>query len=176
MRVIKFIPILLFIVIITFLIRALSMETSDVSTTLINQSVPNFYLPDLIHTDKTFSQKDLLGHVSMLNVWASWCNICRHEHSFLMSIATTSNFKLYGLNYRDNPEDAKMWLQIYGNPYMEIGMDVTGSTGMDFGVYGTPETFIIDKKGVIRYKQSGEITQAKWDDVLKPLIDSLAKE
>ena len=109
----------------------------------------------------------------MLNVWASWCVACRAEHPVLLELAKKNVVTLYGLNYKDNREDALRWLDYYGNPYVESALDLDGKVGIDFGVYGVPETFIVDKKGIIRYKQIGPITDDILEDTILPIISKL---
>ncbi len=122
------------------------------------------------------TNKDFLGKVTIVNVWATWCHACATEYDMLLELAQDNQVIFYGLVYKDNPEAVKKWIAKYGNPYRMIAVDQTGDTAIDWGVYGTPETFIIDKKGVIRYKQIGPITADVWEQTLKPLIQKLWKE
>ena len=124
----------------------------------------------LLQPDQQLSEKIFLGKVSLLHVWATWCATCRAEHLVLMDLARSKKVVFYGLNYKDNPEAAKNWLKQYGNPYKAIISDPQGRLGIDLGVYGTPETFLIDSQGVIRYKYIGAITQHIWEHDIMPEI------
>jgi cytochrome c biogenesis protein CcmG/thiol:disulfide interchange protein DsbE len=140
---------------------------------LIGRPAPKFTLPALEDPKVTISNADLKGKVSLVNVWATWCVSCRAEHKELMRLAKVDGVRILGLNYKDDREDAKRWLQIYGNPYVANAFDADGRVGIDWGVYGTPETFLVDRKGIIRYKQIGPIDQQVWEKTLRPLIDKL---
>lgn len=109
----------------------------------------------------------------MINVWASWCVSCRAEHAVLVDLAKRDLVTIYGLNYKDKRDDALRWLEDFGNPYIESAQDIDGKTGIDFGVYGVPETFIVDKQGIIRYKQIGPITEEILDKTILPIINKL---
>ena len=153
--------------------RGLSLHPTLVPSPLVNKPAPNFELPTLFDEKKITSNHDLFGHVTLLNIWATWCVACAEEHAFLMELAQKKQFALYGLNYKDNPDAAKKWLKQYGNPYQRIAIDPNGTAAIDWGVYGTPETFIIDQNGIIRYKQIGPITADSWEKTLRPLIEKL---
>jgi cytochrome c biogenesis protein CcmG/thiol:disulfide interchange protein DsbE len=168
-------PLILFLIIVTILARGLHLHPNQVPSPLINKPAPAFELPQLT-AKKITTNKDFIGHITLLNVWATWCYACAQEHAFLLELAKNEYLSLYGLNYKDDPVSAQKWLQEYGNPYRIVGVDKIGNVAIDLGVYGTPETFIIDKKGVIRYKQIGPITPEIWDQNLKPLVDKLRAE
>src|SRR3990167_402201 len=169
----KILPLILFFLMIILLGRGLSLHPTLVPSPLVNKSAPNFELPTLFDEKKITSNHDLFGHVTLLNIWATWCIACAEEHAFLMELAQKKQFVLYGLNYKDNPAAAKKWLKQYGNPYQRIAIDPKGTAAIDWGVYGTPETFIIDQNGIIRYKQIGPITAAVWEKTLRPIVEKL---
>ena len=165
---------MLFIVCITVMWRGLSLHPSDVPSPLIGKRAPRLQLPLLLNTHLISLNKELKGHVTLLNVWASWCVACSEEHDLLLHIAKNKNFELWGLDYKDNPEAAVSWLERKGNPYQKVLLDKQGLTAIDWGVYGTPETFVIDKQGIIRYKQVGPILADDWQNIFLPLIQQLA--
>ncbi len=171
------VPLGIFIVLAIFLGIGLTRDPKLVPSPLIGKPAPAFTLPRLYEPEKNFSNEDLAGKVSLLNVWASWCAACRSEHPFLMQLAGKNIITIYGLNYKDERDDAIRWLAQYGgNPYTVIGHDLNGRTGMDWGVYGVPETFVIDKKGVIRYKHVGPLQPEVWNSTLLPIIQKLQAE
>lgn len=177
MRVFKYLfSAIIFISIVILLWRGLSLHPAEVPSPLINQAAPVFTLPTLFDEKKNLTNKNFLGQVSLFNVWASWCGACEEEHGFLMQISQKYHVALYGLNYKDDPKKAKLWLKQNGNPYQLIGSDSKGMVAIDWGVYGTPETFVIDKHGIIRYKQIGPITEDDWKNNLWPLIKRLSHE
>lgn len=170
------IPLLSFMIIIGFLWRGLQLNPSTVPSPLISQVAPDFNLPHLFDTRETTSNDDFIGHVTLLNVWATWCHTCADEHPFLLKLANSEDLRMVGLNYKDDVILAKQWLQKNGNPYHTVAVDASGDAGINWGVYGTPESFIIDKKGVIRYKHVGPITATVWEKTLHPLIVQLRNE
>lgn len=153
-----------------------SSYTTELPSALIGERIPNFQLPVLQQSDKTFTQKNLVGQVSLLNVWATWCTACGVEHDMLMTIKNKYNVPIYGIDYKDNARDAAKWLRDKGNPYVMIGNDITGDVGIDLGVYGTPETFILNKNGDIVYRHVGSIDQDTWDNVLYPIVQKYQNE
>lgn len=172
-----FIPLIIFVVIGVFLAIGLTLDPRKVPSPLINKPSPAFNLPRLEAPDKSLSQKDFLGKVVLFNVWASWCSACRQEHGFLLELAKQHIVPIYSLNYKDQREDAKRWLvEQGGNPYTAIAVDSNGRVGIDWGVYGVPETFVIDKKGTIRYKQIGPLDYQNWSETVLPLIKQLQAE
>ncbi|OYT99658.1 MAG: DsbE family thiol:disulfide interchange protein [Burkholderiales bacterium PBB1] len=166
-------PLLVFVVMAGFLAIGLKLDPREVPSPLIGKPAPAFDLPQLAAPDQRLAAKDLRGQVWLLNVWASWCVACRQEHPLLVEIAKTGQLKLYGLNYKDKRDDALGWLNRYGNPYLQSVSDTDGLVGIDYGVYGVPETFVIDKQGVIRYKQIGPVTPEALRDKLLPLVAQL---
>ena len=143
---------------------------------MTGEPLPRFVLPTLDNPNEFFSSQQLKGQVVLINVWASWCSACQHEHAMLMEIKNKYHVPIYGILYRDQPTDAIHWLKEDGNPYMMVGQDPNGDTSIDLGIYGTPETFIINKQGKIIYRQVGVISQSEWQDVLYPMIQEAARE
>ena len=166
-------PLLVFVVLAGFLAIGLKLDPREVPSPLIGKPAPAFDLPQLAAPDQRLAAKDLRGQVWLLNVWASWCVACRQEHPLLVELGKTGQVKLYGLNYKDKREDALGWLNNYGNPYLKSVSDTEGLVGIDYGVYGVPETFVIDKQGVIRHKQVGPVTPESLRDTLLPLVAKL---
>ena len=150
----------------------LSLNPREVPSPLIGKPAPSFELPQLHEPQKRFAPAQMKGKVWVLNVWASWCAACRDEHPVLADFARTGATPLYGLNYKDKRDDAIAWLKRYGDPYAASVVDADGRIGIDYGVYGVPETYVIDKQGVIRYKRIGPVTP----EILKEKIEPLLKE
>ena len=169
----RFLPLIIFVVMLGFLAVGLGLNPREVPSPLINKPAPTFTLPTLASPDKTFSPQDLRGKVWLLNVWASWCVACRIEHPVLVELAKTGVVPIYGLNYKDKRDDAIRWLGNFGNPYQQSLSDTEGLVGIDFGVYGVPETFVIDKAGVIRLKHIGPVTPEALQNTILPLIRKL---
>ncbi len=169
-------PFIIFAILMFFLSKGLHHDPKKLPSVLINQKVPVFSLVELTNNKDTFSNQDLVGHISLLNVWATWCTECKAEFSLLLQIAKEKRIQFYGLNYKDNQTAALNWLKEYGNPYKKIGFDVSGLVAINFGVYGTPETFLIDKQGVIRYRYVGALTNYAWQQQFLPRIEQLEKE
>ena len=167
------IPLLIFMVLVGFLGVGLSLKPREIPSPLINKPAPDFSLPTLDAPELKMSTQDLRGKVWILNVWASWCVACRIEHPLLVEFAKTGAAPVYGLNYKDKREDAIRWLGKFGNPYSRSLSDTEGLVGIDFGVYGVPETFVIDKTGVIRMKHIGPLTPEVLRDDVVPLLRKL---
>jgi len=163
-----------FIVLVGLLAVGLRLNPSEEPTPLIGKPAPSFQLPLLNAPDTTFSQKDMLGKVWIMNVWASWCPPCLVEHPVVTRIARSGLAPVVGLNYKDTRDEALPWLRRNGNPYQLIVFDDAGRIGIDYGVYGVPETYVIDQKGVIRYKHIGPLTPEVAQKKLLPLIQELA--
>jgi len=166
-------PLLVFVVMAGFLAIGLKLDPREVPSPLIGKPAPAFDLPQLATPDQRLAAKDLRGQVWLLNVWASWCAACRQEHPLLVELSKSGQVKLYGLNYKDKREDALRWLANFGDPYLKSISDTDGLVGIDYGVYGVPETFVIDKQGVIRHKQIGPVTAESLRDTLLPLVAKL---
>jgi cytochrome c biogenesis protein CcmG/thiol:disulfide interchange protein DsbE len=166
------IPLVIFLAIAVFLWVGLFRDPREIPSPLIGKPAPAFTLPQLQAPQQTFSPEAMRGKVWLLNVWASWCVSCRDEHPFLVELSK-SGVPLVGLNYKDQRENALRWLQRFENPYQLSVSDLDGRVGIDYGVYGAPETFIIDKNGVVRYKRVGAMTPEVWKDTVEPLIRKL---
>ena len=170
------IPLGLFLVVVVFLAIGLGRDPHEVPSPLINKAAPTFRLPQLKEPSKTFSAEDLRGKVWVLNVWASWCVSCRDEHPLLIEYAKTGAVPIYGLNWKDKREDALAWLGELGDPYVLSATDIEGRVAIDYGVYGAPETYLIDQSGVIRYKHIGPVTPDVWQDKFLPLVQQLNRD
>lgn len=168
-------PLSIFIILTFFLARGLTLNPRDIGTTRLNKPAPTFNLPQLQNPAQTLSDKDFLGKVSLLNVWASWCVTCRQEHPLLMALAQQEKVTIYGLNYKDKIADATAVLTRTGNPYVANAFDEAGRVGMDWGVTGTPETFVIDKQGMVRYKHTGPLFEELIREKILPLIRELER-
>ena len=168
-------PLGIFIVLVAFLAIGLNLNPREVPSPLIGKPAPAFALPQLHKPEASFSPKDLQGKVWLLNVWASWCVSCRQEHPLLVELAKSGLVPIYGLNYKDKQEDALRWLKQFGDPYALSIVDAEGRVGIDYGVYGVPETYVIDKAGVIRFKQIGPVTQVALEKTILPLVAELSK-
>jgi len=174
MKGLKFIlPLVVFVVLVGFLAAGLKLDPREVPSPLIGKPAPGFALTRLDDAGKTIRREDMLGKVWMLNVWASWCAACRDEHPHLVAFARTKVMPVVGLNYKDTRPDGLGWLARFGDPYDASLFDQDGRVGIDFGVYGVPETFIIDKQGVIRFKQIGPVTPAIIETRIMPLLKEL---
>jgi cytochrome c biogenesis protein CcmG/thiol:disulfide interchange protein DsbE len=156
-----------------FLGVGLKLNPREVPSPLIDKPAPVFSLQTLDTPSRLLSSGEMRGQVWLLNVWASWCSGCREEHPVLVEFARTRVVPIVGLDYKDQPDDARRWLDNFGNPYVVSVSDPDGRTGIEFGVYGVPETFVIDKAGIIRYKQIGPITPEVLRDTILPLVKKL---
>jgi cytochrome c biogenesis protein CcmG/thiol:disulfide interchange protein DsbE len=168
------VPLAIFVVLGLLLAYGLNLDPRKIPSPLIGKSLPAFSLTTVADPARKVGRDDLLGRAYLLNVWASWCVACRQEHPFLNELTRNKTVPIIGLNYKDKREDALGWLGSLGNPYELSLADNDGRLGIDLGVYGVPETFVIDKQGVIRYKQIGPITPEVWEQKLAPLIKELS--
>ena len=166
-------PFLAFVVLAGVLAVGLTLNPREVPSPLIGKSVPEFSLPPVKGRTLGLSSNDLKGDVSLVNIFASWCVPCRQEHPFLLALQQEGLVPIYGLNYKDRPDDAGPWLDKLGDPYKRTGADVDGRVGIDWGVYGVPETFVIDQEGRIAYKHIGPITPQIVDEKIRPLVAAL---
>jgi len=166
-------PFVIFVVLAGFLFVGLGRKPSEVPSPLIGKSAPAFVLPLLHDANKQFSPQNMKGQVWLLNVWASWCGACKDEHPVLMELARQNIVPVYGLDYKDTREDGEAWLRQGGDPYTSIVFDADGKVGFDYGVYGVPETYVIDKQGIIQYKLIGAITPQNLSETILPLIKEL---
>ena len=166
-------PLVAFLVLAAFLYVGLGLNPREVPSPLIGKPAPAFTLPTLSEPDKQFSSQDMKGKVWLLNVWSSWCVSCREEHPVLIDLARQNIVPVYGLDYKDKREDGMGWLERGGNPYVLSISDTEGRVGIDYGVYGVPETYVIDKQGIIQYKEIGPVTPQKLRDKILPLVAQL---
>ncbi len=166
-------PLAIFLAIAFFLFRGLSLNPRDVPSPLIGKPVPQFSVPVLTDATRTLDPAQLRGKVYLLNVWGSWCVSCRDEHPVLVELAKKGTLPIYGLNWKDRPEDAVAWLARFGDPYVASGVDRDGKVAIDFGVYGAPETYLIDRDGIIRFKQTGPLTPRIIQESILPLAAKL---
>jgi cytochrome c biogenesis protein CcmG/thiol:disulfide interchange protein DsbE len=170
------IPFAVFAVLVVFLAIGLKLDPKYIPSPLIGKPAPEFNLPDLYNPDLRIKSTDMKGQVWLLNVWASWCTACRAEHPVIKRLVEMNLAPIYGLNYKDKTEDAINWLKELGNPYKNNLVDRDGDVGIDWGVYGVPETFVIDKKGLIRYKHIGPVTDEAVNEIIVPLLKKLNAE
>lgn len=154
----------------------LTLDPRKLPSPLIGKPAPAYQLPRLHQPDRLISQKELLGQIHLVNVWASWCVACREEHAQIKQLAQDYQLPIIGLNYKDTRTQALNWLQQFGDPYQAIAVDADGKVGIDWGVYGVPETFIIDRRGHIRYKHVGPIKPDDINGTLLPVIRQLSQE
>jgi cytochrome c biogenesis protein CcmG, thiol:disulfide interchange protein DsbE len=166
-------PLLVFVLLALFLAAGLKHDPREVPSPLINKPAPAFTLSRLDDPTRHFSPDELRGKPWLLSVWASWCGSCRQEHPLLVDLAQRSDVLLVGLDYKDEPGDAQNWLRQFGNPYMLSVSDSEGRVGIDYGVYGVPETYVIDRDGIIRYKHIGPLTADDIANKLLPLVKRL---
>jgi cytochrome c biogenesis protein CcmG/thiol:disulfide interchange protein DsbE len=169
------IPLLVFVVLVGFLAIGLNRDPHEVPSPLINKQAPAFEIPQLAEANKSFSPASMKGQVWILNVWASWCVACREEHPVLVELAKSQVAPVIGLDYKDKREDALAMLAKQGNPYLLSAFDANGRVGIDYGVYGVPETYVIDKAGVIRFKHIGPLTIELLNKKIFPLVSELKK-
>jgi len=154
---------------------ALTLNPREIPSPLLGKAVPRFDLPPVRGRFAGLSSENLHGEVSLVNVFASWCTACREEHPLLMRLSRERLVPVHGLNYKDRPEDAERWLNEMGDPYARTGADLDGRVAIDWGVYGVPETFVVDRQGRIAYKQIGPLTPKLVEEVLLPLIARLRR-
>lgn len=169
----RFLPLGIFLVLAVFLAVGLNLNPREVPSPLIDKAAPAFRLPQLQDPAQTLGTDDLKDKVWILNVWASWCVACLEEHPILVEFSRQNVLPIYGLNYKDKREDALAWLGKHGNPYTLSIQDPDGRVGIDYGVYGVPETYVIDGKGVIRYKRIGPVTKQILQEKILPLVRQL---
>ncbi|QWD84958.1 DsbE family thiol:disulfide interchange protein [Polynucleobacter asymbioticus] len=167
------IPLVLFVVLVGFLAVGLSRDPHELPSPLIGKQAPAFELPQLADPQKTFSPESMKGKVWILNVWASWCVACREEHPVLVELGKLQLAPIIGLDYKDKRDDAMAMLARQGDPYVLSAFDANGRVGIDYGVYGVPETYVIDKAGVIRFKHIGPITMELLNKKMIPLLGEL---
>lgn len=176
-----FIPLVAFVALVGLMLFGLSNDPKLIPSPFIGQPAPAFKLPRLYKPNETISVEEMKGKVWVLNLWASWCVSCRAEHAVLTRFIAKEKIPTIGLNYKDYGtedygEDAVGWLSSLGNPYFAVAVDTKGMAGIDWGVVGVPETFVMDKKGIVRYKFTGPVYQKAVDEILVPLVNELKKE
>ena len=169
------VPLVLFLVLSLFLWKGLRLDPRRVPSPLIGKPAPEFVLTDVHDPSRKFASHDMLGKVWLLNVYASWCESCRDEHPLLVEFSGKQLAPIIGLDYKDQPADARKWLDQMGNPYAISVSDLDGRVGINYGVYGVPETYVIDKSGIIRDKIIGPVTPQRISERLIPLIKELSK-
>lgn len=172
-RLLLYVPVLAFAAIAIFLGAGLTRDPREIPSPLVGKTVPRFALPPVQGRTLGLSSGDLTGSVSIVNVFASWCVPCRQEHPLFLQLQQERLVPIHGLNYKDRPEDAFRWLDALGDPYLRTGADIDGRVGIDWGVYGVPETFVIDRDGRIAFKHIGPITPRVLNEKLRPLILNL---
>ena len=168
-------PLGIFAALVMLLAAGLTLNPREVPSPLIGKPAPQFRLPQLHQPEQTFAPGELKGKVWVLNVWASWCAACRDEHPVLTDLANSRIVPVYGLNHKDKRDEAIAWLKRYGDPYDASIVDADGRVGIDYGVYGVPETYVIDKQGVIRYKRIGPVTPDILQKKIIPLVHELQR-
>lgn len=169
---VRIVPLVIFMIMTVFFWRGLSLDPHHIPSAQLNQSLPSFRLSVLGDVHQEMTPERLQGQISLLNVWASWCSACMEEQVFLMKLAH-QGIPIYGLNYKDTRQEATQWLTEWGNPYRLIGEDSGGYVSIDLGVYGAPETFLLDKKGVIRYRHVGILNARVWQEEFLPRMRQL---
>jgi cytochrome c biogenesis protein CcmG/thiol:disulfide interchange protein DsbE len=168
----RILPIILFTLLAVFLWRGLSLNPHELPSVQLGKALPEFNLPQLQSPETYFNSRQLRNEVILFNVWASWCAACTEEQVFMLQLAR-EGVPIYGLNYKDKTADARHWLSQWGNPYKAVLQDLDGKVAIDLGVYGAPETFVVDKQGVIRYRHAGVMTQEVWRKEVQPLMKQL---
>ena len=167
------IPVALFAAVAGMLGVGLTLKPGDLPSVMINKPVPEFDLPPLLDRERGLANTDLAGEVRLVNFFASWCFACRVEHPLLNRLTEDSVVPVYGINYKDKPEDAKAWLDRFGDPYARSGADFPGRVGIDWGVYGLPETFIVDRESRIVYRHIGAVSAPDLEDCILPVVERL---
>jgi len=175
-KIIRFLPLVLVIALGVVLYRGLSLNPNDMPSALIGNAMPDFSLSTLNDENKIVTKADLVGDIVLINVWATWCPTCKYEHPYLLELTNNPQVKLYGINYKDERPAAKEWLTHYKDPYVFSIFDEEGLLGVKLGVFGAPETFVIDHHGVIRKRFAGAIDTRVWRKEFEPLIKQLITE
>ena len=166
----RFLPLAAFLLLVVLLVRGLSLDPTELPSARLGDSLPDFNLPVLGESGSRQAE-DWGGEPALINVWATWCFSCRVEHPYLLELAQ-KGVTIYGLNYKDDPEKALVWLNDLGNPYTETVVDKDGSFGLDLGVYGAPETYVIDASGVVRHRHVGVVTEQVWNEQISPYFEA----
>jgi cytochrome c biogenesis protein CcmG/thiol:disulfide interchange protein DsbE len=163
-------PIAAFLIVAGFLYRGLSLNPRYIPSPMVGQPAPEFSLPSLRDPSTEIGTADMRGQLSLLNVWGTWCVECRYEHAFLLELSRTSGIPIYGFNLKDDRESALEWLATLGDPYVESAADVEGYVAVDWGIYGAPETFLIDRDGTILHKHISPLTPDTWARDFLPIV------
>ena len=166
----RYVALGLFLILLIFLGYGLTLNPREVPSPLIGKPAPAFRLPTVADPAKSMGTDDFAGKVTLLNVWASWCVSCRQEHPLLVELARKGSVQVYGLNYKDTRQDARRWLASFGDPYVASAFDEDGRVGIEWGVYGVPETYLLDRQGIIRWRYAGPMTPDVLDQDLRPLL------
>ena len=166
------IPLVVFALLIAVFVVGLGRDPSQLPSPLLDKPAPQFDLPSLLDPEQRVTTQDFNGEVALVNVWATWCVGCRQEHNFLLQLSKADVLPIYGLNWRDNGPEARRWLQQLGDPYVATAYDEDGRVGIDWGVYGAPETFLIGKDGTVLYKQLGPLSWGLWEEKFVPLLEA----
>jgi cytochrome c biogenesis protein CcmG/thiol:disulfide interchange protein DsbE len=169
----RWLPLALFLVLVGFFAKGLFLNPREVPSPFIGKPAPAFTLPVVGNPGATFSPADLKGKVWLLNVWAPWCVSCRQEHGVLMALAKSQSVPIVGLNWKDKEREAEQLLAQQGSPYLAVPDDLTGKVGIDYGVTGTPETYVIDQAGIVRMKHVGPISEEAWKEKIEPKLKEL---
>ncbi len=169
-------PLAAFLVVVGFLAVGLTLNPRELPSPLVGKPAPAFSLPQLHDQAKVFSPNEMAGKVWLLNFWASWCGGCKEEHPVLLHLAKSGEVPIYGVDYKDTRDEALTWLRQHGNPYPLTAVDEAGRVGINYGVYGVPETYVIDKAGVIRYKQIGPLREDTLKTKILPLVRELQNQ
>jgi len=175
-KLIRFIPLVLVIVLGIVLYRGLSLNPQDMPSALIGKPMPDFQLTTLLDENKQVTKADLKGDIIILNVWGTWCPTCKYEHPYLLDIAKDKRVAVYGINYKDDRTMGQQWIARLGNPYQFSIFDEAGTLGLDLGVYGAPETFVIDHHGIVRKRFAGALDNRVWQREFIPLITQIERE
>ncbi|MDX2412491.1 MAG: DsbE family thiol:disulfide interchange protein [Woeseiaceae bacterium] len=166
------IPLVIFALLIAVFVVGLGRDPSQLPSPLLEKPAPQFDLPSLLDPEQRVTTQDFKGGVALVNVWATWCAGCRQEHNFLLQLAEADVLPIYGLNWRDTGPEARRWIQQLGDPYVATAYDQDGRVGIDWGVYGAPETFLIAADGTILYKQLGPLSWVLWEENFVPLLEA----
>lgn len=169
----RWLPVIVFFVLVGFFTKGLFLNPREVPSPFIGKAAPAFTLPVVGNEAQSFSPEDMKGKVWLMNVWAPWCVSCRHEHPVLMSLAQNQSVPIVGLNWKDKDREAAMLLNTQGSPYYAVPDDLSGKVGIDYGVTGTPETYVIDQQGIVRMKHVGPIDMDVWKKKIEPKLKEL---
>ncbi|NKB97274.1 MAG: DsbE family thiol:disulfide interchange protein [Pseudomonadales bacterium] len=172
-----YIPLAVFALIIVSFVLGFGLgNRSELPSALIDKPFPEFSAPDLFRPDQVLSREQIVGRPALVNVWATWCPTCAAEHEMLIKITERADVRLIGINYKDDPDKAIAWLGQFGNPYDLVLVDDQGLLGVELGVYGAPETFLLDPSGAIVYKRVGDVNERIWQQEIKPRLIAMSPD